>query len=426
MPSDLDNIDYSSIHTEVAPSKKQTGIATRKFENKPAQAAPVDAGSVVQRAGEMQQAIGAPVPAEGLSNYGLEALGTLGALGAAYQAFKGRQDQPKGPVQPTTQEAIAQMKLERERLKTEKAQIQHENFVRENTLTPVEQALGRKAKDPTELGILKKLYDQEVSAGRIQPYEGYVASKAPIAPAPATPAPVLTAPVAPAPVVEAPIVQRPVTSAPVVEPAVAETPAAKQVAATTPSTPNAVVQAVENKQPVVAADKPISKAKKPVNPADVGLTKQELGMKNHLLSMYGEKENPVAAAKAYETVKEILGYTPAYAQGEGGSLSKGEKSKVLDYRKENISGPKVNLTKGMKDALKKGGPVAAAMIATNEFANAAQKKDYGRMADLASDLFVPPFAGSTELGVSTLSEKQLKAFENAQKLGSPYRAIPPR
>ena len=48
------------------------------------------------------------------------------------------------------------------------------------------------------------------------------------------------------------------------------------------------------------------------------------------------------------------------------------------------------------------------------------------MADIASDFIVPPFAGSTELGVSTLGEKQMKAFENAQKLGSPYRSVPPR
>ena len=420
MSSDLDTIDYSSLHAEVAPTKKQTGITTRKFENKPAQAAPVDAASVVERAGQMQQDMGAPVPASGITNYGLEILGTLGALGAAYQAFKGKDQQPKGPVAPTAQDSIAQMKLERERLKTEKAQIQHENFVRENTLTPVEQALGRKAKDPTELGILKKLYDQEVSAGRMEPYEGYVAPKAPVAPTAVTPAPT-AAPVAPPPVVEAPVAQAP--AAPIVEPAIAETPAAKQIAASTPTTPEAVVQAVKNKEPVVAADKPLSKAKKPVDPSEVGLTKQEIGMKRYLESFYGGGE---VGAKTYGQVGEILGYRPAFDPGKGGGLKKEENLKIKEYRKENVEGPKVNLTKGMKDAIKKGGPVAAAMIATTEFANAAQNKNYGRMADLASDLFVPPFAGSTELGVSTLSEKQLKAFENAQKLGSPYRSVPPR
>jgi len=79
----------------------------------------------------------------------------------------------------------------------------------------------------------------------------------------------------------------------------------------------------------------------------------------------------------------------------------------------------------MKRALK-GGAGAAALMAIPGFADAAQRKDYGRMAELASDFVVPPFAGSTELGISTLGEKQLKAFENAQKLGSPYRSVPPR
>jgi hypothetical protein len=419
MSSDLDTIDYSSLHAEIAPTKKQTGITTRKFENKPAQAAPVDSASVVERAGQMQQEMGAPVPASGITNYGLEILGTLGALGAAYQAFKGKDQQPKGPVAPTAQDAITQMKLERERLKTEKAQIQHENFVRENTLTPVEQALGRKAKDPTELGILKKLYDQEVSAGRMEPYEGYVAPKTPITPTAVTPAPT-AAPVVPPPVVEAPVAQAPV--APIVEPAIAETPAAKQIAASTPTTPQAVVEAVKNKEPVVAADKPISKAKKPVDPSEAGLTKQEIGMKRYLESFYGGGE---VGAKTYNQVGEILGYRPAFDPGKGGGLKPEENLKIKGYRKENIEGPKVNLDKDMKRALK-GGAGAAALMAIPGFADAAQRKDYGRMADLASDFVVPPFAGSTELGISTLGEKQLKAFENAQKLGSPYRSVPPR
>ena len=416
MSSDLDSIDYSSIHSEVAPSKKQTGITTRKFENKTAEAAPVDIGGVVQRAADMQQSMGAPTPAAGFTNYGLETLGTLGALGAAYQAWKGRQDQPKGPVAPTPQDEITRMKLERERLKTEKAQVQHENFLRENILSPVEQALGRKAKDPTELGILNKLYDQEVAAGRIQPYEGYVSPKA----APATPAPVV--PTTPAPVAQVAPIPAPVSNTPIVESPVAETPAAKQIAATTPTTPNAVVQAVEKKEPVVPADKPLSKAKKPVDPSEVGLTKQEAGMKRYLESFYGGGE---VGAKTYNQVNEILGYRPAFEPGKGGGLKPEENAVIKSYRKENIEGPKVNLDKDMKRALKTGAGLGV-LMAIPGFADAAQRKDYGRMADLASDFVVPPFAGSTELGVSTLGEKQMKAFENAQKLGSPYRAIPPR
>jgi len=174
--------------------------------------------------------------------------------------------------------------------------------------------------------------------------------------------------------------------------------------------------------PVTTTEKSESKAKKPVDPSEAGLTKQEIGMKRYLESFYGGGE---VGAKTYGQVGEILGYRPAFDPGKGGGLKPEENLKIKGYRKENIEGPKVNLDKDMKRALK-GGAGAAALMAIPGFADAAQRKDYGRMVDLASDFVVPPFAGSTELGVSTLGEKQLKAFENAQKLGSPYRSVPPR
>ena len=174
--------------------------------------------------------------------------------------------------------------------------------------------------------------------------------------------------------------------------------------------------------PVVPAEKPVSKVKKPVDPTEAGLTKQEIGMKRYLESFYGGGE---VGAKTYGQVGEILGYRPAFEPGKGGGLKAEENAVIKGYRKENIEGPKVNLDKEMKRGLKSGLAVGA-LMAIPGFADAAQKKDYGRMVDLASDFVVPPFAGSTELGVSTLGEKQMKAFENAQKLGSPYRSVPPR
>jgi len=171
-----------------------------------------------------------------------------------------------------------------------------------------------------------------------------------------------------------------------------------------------------------STEKPASKAKKPIDPSEAGLTKEQIGMKRYLESFYGGGE---VGAKTYGQVGEILGYRPAFEPGKGGGLKAEENAIIKGYRKENIEGPKVNLDKEMKRALK-GGAAVSALMAIPGFADAAQKKDYGRMADIASDFIVPPFAGSTELGVSTLGEKQLKAYENAQKLGSPYRAVPPR
>jgi len=195
----------------------------------------------------------------------------------------------------------------------------------------------------------------------------------------------------------------------------------KQATMAVPVAPTVAIP-VETNAPIAPTEKPVSKAKKPIDPSESGLTKQEIGMKRYLESFYGGGE---VGAKTYGQVGEILGYRPAFEPGKGGGLKAEENALIKGYRKENIEGPKVNLDKDMKRALK-GGAAATALMAIPGFADAAQKKDYGRMVDLASDFIVPPFAGSTELGVSTLGEKQLKAFENAQKLGSPYRSVPPR
>jgi len=79
--------------------------------------------------------------------------------------------------------------------------------------------------------------------------------------------------------------------------------------------------------------------------------------------------------------------------------------------------------------------VAGTLIAVADIANAAQKGNIGeaalRSADLATD-YIPGVAqfkqglSPFEASAPTLGEKQLKAFENAQKLGSPYRSVPPR
>ena len=205
-----------------------------------------------------------------------------------------------------------------------------------------------------------------------------------------------------------------------------EAPVITTTATTQPATMTAVVPteapATTSAAPIAPTEKPAPKAKKPIDPSEAGLTKEQIGMKRYLESFYGGGE---VGAKTYGQVGEILGYRPAFEPGKGGGLKPEENAIIKGYRKENIEGPKVNLDKDMKRALKTGAGLTA-LMAIPGFADAAQRKDYGRMADLASDFIVPPFAGSTELGVSTLGEKQLKAFENAQKLGSPYRSVPPR
>ena len=152
-----------------------------------------------------------------------------------------------------------------------------------------------------------------------------------------------------------------------------------------------------------------------------GMTKQEAGMRGHLLGMYGGKENP-AAHQAYEQVKEILGYTPAYEPGKGGSLKPEETSKIKGWQKENMPGPKITLTHEMKKVLKAGGPAAvAAMVLTPEFANASTTQKRQILGEALLPLGISP----SELQPGTLGEAQLRAFQEAQKLGSPYRSVPP-
>ena len=177
-----------------------------------------------------------------------------------------------------------------------------------------------------------------------------------------------------------------------------------------------VAQELDNATGVAPTEKPAPKAKKPIDPSEVGLTKEQISMKRYLESNYGGGE---VGAKTYAKVGEILGYTPAYEPGKGGGLKPEENALIKGYRKENIEGPKVNLNKDMKRALK-GGAGAAALMAIPGFADAAQRKDYGRMVDIASDFVVPPFAGSSELGVSTLGNQQTQNVQSSALLGSPY------
>ena len=89
---------------------------------------------------------------------------------------------------------------------------------------------------------------------------------------------------------------------------------------------------------------------------------------------------------------------------------------------------------GDKKLVKVAG-TAGALVAISDIANAAERGNFGetavRSADFATD-FLPLIAqikqglSPNEASAPTLGPKQLKAFEEAKKLGSPYRSVPPR
>lgn len=171
--------------------------------------------------------------------------------------------------------------------------------------------------------------------------------------------------------------------------------------------------------PVVAT--PVANA--PAVPPTTSLTKEQKGMKNYLVSQYGGGPEGEAA---YKKTIDILGEVPAYEKGQGGGLSKEANNTIKEWRKANIEGPKVNLTHDMKKVMKGAGG-AGILMALPGFAEAAQRKDMGKMSDIFTDFFVLPFAQSREAGMSKREEESIIAnkFKEASKLGSPYRSVPP-
>lgn len=139
------------------------------------------------------------------------------------------------------------------------------------------------------------------------------------------------------------------------------------------------------------------------------LTKEQKGMKNYLVSQYGGGPEGEAA---YKKTIDILGGVPAYEKGQGGGLSKEANETIKNWRKANIEGPKVNLTYDMKKVMKGAGG-AGILMALPGFAEAAQKKDMGKMSDIFTDFFVLPFAQSRGLNDNEEQELAKRRYEGA-------------
>lgn len=190
------------------------------------------------------------------------------------------------------------------------------------------------------------------------------------------------------------------------EAAAAETPKAP-VAETPPPAPVEEIKPAPVAETPKAPALPPEAAPKAAVPPEEKLTKQQKGMKGHLVSMYGGGPEGEAA---YSKVKEILGYTPEYPPGKGGSLSAEETQILKDWRKANIAGPKINLTHDMKKAMTSGATLGV-LMSIPAFAEAAQKKNYGEMTNIATDLLVLPFAQSRATGENEQYELAKRKYE---------------
>jgi hypothetical protein len=118
---------------------------------------------------------------------GAAALGGAAAVGtgmAARKLFGGGEPPPPPPPSAgpaisisEAQKQIDDLRLQREQMKTQQAQVKHEAFLAKNQLSDVEKAFGRKAKDPSELRLMETAVKQQTGI-------------APTVPTTTTPAPI--------------------------------------------------------------------------------------------------------------------------------------------------------------------------------------------------------------------------------------------
>jgi hypothetical protein len=313
------------------------------------------------------------------------------------------------PTQPTARELKDQIALQREQLKLEQDKIKHENFVRQNTWSPEEIALGRKIKDPAELVIAKKVMAQQSGPAPVAP---------PAGPAPMAELQAVTSPVAPvAPTNAAPAPVAPPVSAP---PAITQ-PANVVSTGPTPEAAAAPIQQAEKVKEVVTP----AVVKKPVEPT---IFRPDLGPGDNWLY------NTAGPEKRKSILKEFNDGKPAGSYDEAQKLW----TKYIASRKETFEGPE--MTKeirkergipprenfGQLGKVAKVGGVAGLALTAAQMAQAAQNRKYGEAAMMGADIatdFIPGVAQfkqgltPTEAGAPGVSQQ---AFENAYKLGSPY------
>jgi len=148
----------------------------------------------------------------------------------------------------------------------------------------------------------------------------------------------------------------------------------------------------------------------------IDVLRNDLGQPTYTQSFTG-RDFPTEYKGSIETGKEInrsLG-RETRAQLEARGVPHEQMPEPTKGILERVGGPK-----GSK-VIKVGG-VAGALISLADLAKAENLRQ--GVGNVAEGL-LPIGMTSSELAPGTLTEKQLKAFQEAQKLGSPYRSVPP-
>jgi len=126
------------------------------------------------------------------------------------------------------------------------------------------------------------------------------------------------------------------------------------------------------------------------------------------LKKYGYPETPQKGYETARSINESLGRaTREEAKAAGAAL--GENTKAITQKVGGIKGVKV-------------GGVVGALISLTDLAKAdTLRQGLGNVAEGLMPIGISP----SELATGKLTEKQLNAYKEAQKLGSPYRSVPP-
>lgn len=126
------------------------------------------------------------------------------------------------------------------------------------------------------------------------------------------------------------------------------------------------------------------------------------------LKKFGYPETPQKGYETARSINESLGRaTREEAKAAGAAL--GENTKAITQKVGGIKGVKV-------------GGVVGALISLTDLAKAdTLRQGLGNVAEGLMPIGISP----SELASGKLTEKQLNAYKEAQKLGSPYRSVPP-
>jgi len=151
---------------------------------------------------------------------------------------------------------------------------------------------------------------------------------------------------------------------------------------------------------------------------------------NNLFNTYGA-EGRKAVLERFNNGKPIGSYDNYLALNE--KLKKGVPSSEVPGLMSRLPSEAEAGTYGPlgKKAIIKGAGIGGLLLAAHELANAKTPTEAAlRAVDIGTD-YVPILGqikqglAPSELQSGKLTAKQLKAFEEAQKLGSPYRSVPP-